>query len=134
MLRTVLAVLVVLFATGCTRSTPLPGLQIDESGELTRRDADQVRQRFESVIGDDLTAALGEDWRVSVVISPDPHENPDYEDHRHWWWPTAEVTVTLTGPGDSEPALGNAAVADIAGARLRPHLPQPDRLTVRIRR
>ena len=126
----VLTVLVLVLNMGCARTTPLPGLMINEDGEVVRRQPTEFRLAAEQALADNLTELLGEGWQAGVGISPDPVEDFDHDDSRHWVWSDPQVTVKLIGPADAEPPVSTQAMAELVGRRLAPHLPRPEALSV----
>ncbi len=132
-MRGILFLIVLLPIIGCARSTPLPGLHIDETGAIARTTPADVRARHEQAITGDLEAALGPDWQVAVQITPAPAEDHRYEDQRHWYWDAPTVRVSLNGP-EGEAGLSTQAIGDLVGERLKPQLRHRERLTVQIER
>jgi hypothetical protein len=129
-----LLVLVVLLPVlGCARATPLPGLHIDETGAIARSTPADLRERHERLIAADLLAEFGPGWEAAVAITPDPSEDPRYEDERHWYWDAPTVRVGLRGPADAA-APAKQQIGRIVGQRLAPHLRHPERLVVQIER
>jgi len=118
---------VVLAAAGCARTTPLPGLRLDEQGRVVRMDAAGARLRAEHRV----LAALEARWpqrRFAVGISPDPYEDRDYDDERGWRW--RRITVSVLAPeGTSADEIGA-----VVGKQLVDQLVQPELLKVQVAR